>query len=126
MKILIVLLLSTVCVFGRYVSRADNDILNKCSDGVQEFADCLKYKTIKLLDRIIVNQKPIPLTNFLYLTHENSSNITEDEVANEEETLKSENVNNKLTEVLFRRFRQLALTKNLQIKLDSDLERAEG
>lgn len=121
-RILFVFSLFVVCVFGRYVSQADNNILNKCADGIQEFVDCLKYKTIKLLDRVIVNRKPIPLANFLYLTHDASSNGTENDLVDEEEALKSNDANNKLNDVLVRRVRMLTSTKNLQIKLDADLD----
>lgn len=126
MRFIILFSLLTVCVFGRYVSRADNSILSRCADGIQEFADCLKYKTIKLLDRVIINKKPIPLANFLYLTHDGTSNSTGNNVADEDEALKSEDVDNKLNEVLVRRVRMLASSKNLQIKLDSDTEQSEG
>lgn len=126
MKFLIVFPLLCVCVFGRFVSRADNNILNKCADGIQEFADCVKYKTIKLLDNVIVNKKPIPIANFLYLTHDNVHNNSENAVSDEEEALKAEDVDNKLTEVLIRRVRMLTQTKNLQIKLDTEGEQSEG
>lgn len=127
MKFLIVFSLLCVCVFGRYVSRADNNILNRCADGIQEFADCLKYKTIKLLDRVITNKKPIPIANFLYLTHDNVHNNSENAAFDEEEeVLKAEDVDNKLTEVLIRRVRMLTQSKNLQIKLDAEGETSEG
>lgn len=127
MKFLIVFSLLTVCVFGRYVSRADNDILNKCAEGIQEFADCIKYKAIKLIDRAIINKKPIPIANFLFLTHDNVTNGAADNVvADEEDALKAEDVDNKLTEVLIRRVRMLAQTKNLQLKLDGEDEQSEG
>ncbi|XP_065215146.1 uncharacterized protein LOC135841867 [Planococcus citri] len=132
MKVLIVFSLMTVCVFGRYVSRADNNnnnnILNKCADGIQEFADCVKYKAIKLIDHAITNKKPIAIANFLYLTHDNVTNgaAADNMVADEEDALKAEDVDNKLTEVLIRRVRMLAQTKNLQIKLDGEQEQSEG
>lgn len=126
MRVVILTFLLSGCVYGRYTSKANNSILTRCADGIQEFVDCLKYKTIKLLDRVIVNKKPIPLSSFVYLTHDGYSNNTENIVTDEDEALKSEDADNKLNEVLIRRIRMLALTKNLQIRLDSDVEQFEG
>lgn len=126
MKFLIVFSLLCVCVFGRYTSRADNSILNKCADGIQEFTDCLKYKTIKLLDKVIINKKPIAISNFLYLTHDSVNTSSENTVKDEEDALKSEDIDSKLTEVLIRRVRMLAQTKNFQIKLDAETDKSEG
>lgn len=126
MKFIIVFSVTISCVFGRYVGDAENRILNKCTEGLQEFTDCVKYKAIKFLDNAIVNKKPIPLASFVYLTHDGSSNATENIIDDEEEALKSEDVD-KLNELLVKRVQRLVSTKNLQIKLDADVDNsAEG
>lgn len=127
MKFLI-LLSAIVAINGRHVDRNfDSGILNKCVDGLQEFTDCVKYKAIKLLDRVIVNRDPIPLADFLYLTHEEATkNLTESNLFEDEESLVNNVDDNRLTDVLMKRVNQLTATKNLQIKLDADAEQFEG
>lgn len=127
MKFLILFSL-IVAVYGRYVDRQiDNRILNKCADGFAELADCVKYKTIKLLDRVIVNREPIPLANFLYLTHDDAAKNETEDLSRDEDALGGNEIGeDTLTELLMRRVRQLTTTKNLQIKLDTDVEQFEG
>lgn len=122
MKFIIVFSLTISCVFGRYIGEAENKILKKCTEGFQEFTDCVKYKAIKFLDNAIVNKKPIPLANFVYLTHDSSTNVTENVIGDEEEALGSEDVDEKLNELLVKRVQRLVSTKNLQIKLDADMD----
>ena len=126
MKFQIALFALTIgCACGRYVGEADNKILKKCTEGLREFADCVKYKAIKLLDNAIVNRKPIPLASFVYLTHEDddsptngTANQQQHRVDDEErEALASEDVDNRLNELLVKRVQRLVSTKNLQIKL---------
>lgn len=127
MKFLIVFSVTISCIIARYVGDAEHNILKKCTEGLQEFTDCVKYKAIKFLDNAIVNKKPIPLASFVYLTHDGSSNATENMIDDEEEAFKAEDIDNKLNELLVKRVQKLVSTKNLQIKLDADVDNsAEG